>query len=279
MKKKCVVLLLTTALCMAVLSGCGQIKETEKTTTKDTITIGEEEAVDESADESAAVTEEEKTETQDDTEAAEKTAQEQAAELQEAEVESAQKKAAEAAGEFPMDEKQQSALYVMDSLLMCMMENDSTYEPQNPEFFWSALFYEIGNYGYLREGTSTIESDGVEGVAKVYYRTAQEYASALFADYSDLLPLPDGMTSVQMNPQDNEQYLFQMGDRGISAARITAWTDNGDGTYQATAELYGTDDNSVLATGEFTLVDSPYVDAVSEPIFYYTVSDAKLLAE
>ncbi len=176
-----------------------------------------------------------------------------------------------------MDEKKESALWVMDSLLMCMYENDYAYEPTNPEFFWSALVYTIGNYGYLREGSGMVESDGVEGVAKVYERVVQEYATALFEDYDDLPEIPSDMTMVYVNPDDSEQYCFLMGDRGISASRITEWRENGDGSYQAEIEFYALDDDSVIAVGKYTLVDNPYLDGITDPIFYYTVRDAQIV--
>lgn len=183
----------------------------------------------------------------------------------------------ESTGEIQLDEKTKSALRVMDSLLMCMCETEYTYEPENPEFFWSALFYTIGNYGYLREGPGLIESDGVIGVATAYYRVVQEYATGLFEDYNDLLEIPADMSMVYVNPEDGDQYCFLMGDRGASAPRLTSWTDNGDGTYHATAEIYGLDDKSIIVKGEFTLIDNPYLDAFSDPIFYYTVRDAKIV--
>ena len=80
--------------------------------------------------------------------------------------------------EIAIDEKKESALQVMDSLMLSMLENDYVYEPENPEFFWLALFYEICNYGYLREGSGMIE----EGIAKVYYRVVQDYATGLIED-------------------------------------------------------------------------------------------------
>lgn len=186
-----------------------------------------------------------------------------------------QETTAESAG-VVMDEKKESALCVMDSLLMCMYENDYAYEPTDPEFFWSALYYTIGNYGYLRESSGMVESDGVEGVARVYYRVVQEYATALFEDYDDLMEIPSDMTMVYVNPDDSEQYCFLMGDRGISASRITEWKDNGDGSYQAVIEFYALDDDSVIAVGEYTLIDNPYLDSIPDPIFYYTVRDAKI---
>ena len=42
--------------------------------------------------------------------------------------------------------EQQNMLAVMDSLNMCMLENDWEYTPEDPAFLWTALFYTIGNH-------------------------------------------------------------------------------------------------------------------------------------
>ena len=42
--------------------------------------------------------------------------------------------------------EQQNMLAVMDSLNMCMLENDWEYAPEDPVFLWTALFYTIGNH-------------------------------------------------------------------------------------------------------------------------------------
>lgn len=42
--------------------------------------------------------------------------------------------------------EQQNMLAVMDSLNMCMLENDWEYAPEDPAFLWTALFYTIGNH-------------------------------------------------------------------------------------------------------------------------------------
>lgn len=260
-KKKCAILLTTVFSAMA-LSACAGAETKTKVTTTEYETLGETEE-----------TEEEISETEGTNEDTAADGGASAGDDSSVEADAEETQTADQ-GDVVLDEKQQSALYVMDALMMCNTETGKTYAPKDPDYFWTALFYLVGNYGSLREGSGAIESDGVEGIAKVNYRVAQEYATALFEDYSDLLEVPADMTSVTVNPDDSEQYLFLMGDRGLSAARITAWTDNGDGTYSASAELFGTDDKRVIATGEFTLVDNPYLDGITEPIFYYTVSTA-----
>lgn len=166
--------------------------------------------------------------------------------------------------------EQQNMLAVMDSLNMCMVENEWEYEPENPDFFWSALTYTIGNYSNLRDnetsGLITIE----DGVMKVYYRLVQEYATGLFEDYSDLLEIPAGNTMVALDA-DNEYYDFNMGDRGLSYGKIVSWVDNGDGTSTVETQLLGAEDDSVIADYIYTLVANPYADGIEDPLFVYTI--------
>lgn len=71
--------------------------------------------------------------------------------------------------------KQQNMLAVMDSLNMCMLENDWEYTPEDPAFLWTALFYTIGNYPNIRDNESTgaIKIDSYEGIMTVYYKLIQ----------------------------------------------------------------------------------------------------------
>ena len=67
--------------------------------------------------------------------------------------------------------KQQNMLAVMDSLNMCMLENDWEYTPEDPAFLWTALFYTIGNYPNIRDNESTgaIKIDSYEGIMTVLF--------------------------------------------------------------------------------------------------------------
>ena len=46
-----------------------------------------------------------------------------------------------------MPENMESMVAPIDSLARCMLGNKLTYDPQDPEFFWTALYYFVGGYG------------------------------------------------------------------------------------------------------------------------------------
>lgn len=174
--------------------------------------------------------------------------------------------------------EQKSAIPIMDSLIMCMEENNMTYEPTDPLFFWTAMSYEIGIYGHLRDADAM--ADNGNGMATVPVEMVEEYADMLFQDYGELLEIPADMTMVQ-HSADGESYDFGLGDRGTNTTKIISWTDNGDGTNTVVAGLYEMDENGEAVgepvSYEFVLGDSPYVDTMSDPIFYYAVQSAKKL--
>lgn len=170
--------------------------------------------------------------------------------------------------------EQQNMLPVMDALVMCMEENSYSYDSTNPEFYWSALFYVTNQCGLEREGNG-VTSDGVEGIMKVYYRVVQEFATATFADYTDLMDIPDGVEYVKLNPDDNEEYWFNMGDRGNIASKIVSWETESDGSQTVVTQIYDSVDDEVIAEYKFVLVDNTYADGVSSPTFIYSVKSAE----
>lgn len=78
-------------------------------------------------------------------------------------------------------------LMPMDALMMCAVEEEKNYDPADPEFFWGALFRELGNHSDASSLITTNENWELQ----VPRQVAQEFATGLFADYSDLLAVPD----------------------------------------------------------------------------------------
>ena len=51
-----------------------------------------------------------------------------------------------ASAESSWGEALQNMLMPMDALMMCAVEEEKNYDPADPEFFWGALFRELGNH-------------------------------------------------------------------------------------------------------------------------------------
>ena len=166
-------------------------------------------------------------------------------------------------------------LAVMDSLNMCMVENDYSFDAADPQFFWSALFYTIGNYHDLRdnEGDGMITCDYESGYMKVFYRLVQEYASGIFEEYEDLPEIPEGCP-VTLD-EDTEYYDFMMGDRGMSYGKIVSWTEYEDGTNLVETQLLDPSDETIIADYQYVLVENSYAEGITDPMFTYTVRSAE----
>ena len=83
----------------------------------------------------------------------------------------------------------------IDALARCMVENNLEYNPEDPDFFWTALYYFAGGYGLKHEGVEEL-TDTYQ--LKVPSTVMEEYAIALFSDYKGLPELPEMFPTMRM---------------------------------------------------------------------------------
>lgn len=165
------------------------------------------------------------------------------------------------------DETLLHMLMPMDALMMTAVEQGQDYDPFSPEFFWGALYRELGLYADASSLITTEES----GEIKVPRQTAQEFATGLFADYSDLPALPESLSSMIRYDEGWDAYFLSPGDRGLSAAELLTASPTEDGGYDMTARLYDVTDSSDICVYRFHLVPNAYADGITEPLFLYSV--------
>lgn len=158
-------------------------------------------------------------------------------------------------------------LMPMDALMMTAVEQGQDYDPSSPEFFWGALYRELGLYADASSLITVEES----GEIKVPRQTAQEFATGLFADYSDLPALPESLSSMIRYDEGWDAYFLSPGDRGLSAAELLTASPTEDGGYDMTARLYDVTDSSDICVYRFHLVPNAYADGITEPLFLYSV--------
>lgn len=163
----------------------------------------------------------------------------------------------------------------IDSLARCMLENDMAYDPQNPEFFWTALFYFVGGYGTNHPLIETEEDYRL----KIPRKAMQEHASVLFSDYDDFPEVPYELADRITYDDRWDAYTMTTGDIGLSETRLTNITSTETG-YSLTAELWETDeDPSLIAAWEVALVKNPYADSISDPLYLYSISAMERIDE
>ena len=161
----------------------------------------------------------------------------------------------------------------IDSLMLCMLENNKTYDAVDPEFFWSALYYFLGNYGEENDLVTVTE----DGKLKVPKKVAQEYAIALFANYDDLLPLPDTLSDSIIYDKDLDAYLLTKGDRGLSETILSNYQET-ESNYTVTAKLVSTtEDNEVLGECTVTMQKNAFADGIVDPKYFYSVADMTIV--
>ena len=170
------------------------------------------------------------------------------------------------------DETLLHMLMPMDALMMTAVEQGQDYDPSSPEFFWGALYRELGLYADASSLITVEES----GEIKVPRQTAQEFATGLFADYSDLPALPESLSSMIRYDEGWDAYFLSPGDRGLSAAELLTASPTEDGGYDMTARLYDVTDSSDICVYRFHLVPNAYADGITEPLFLYSVESMSL---
>ena len=170
------------------------------------------------------------------------------------------------------DETLLHMLMPMDALMMTAVEQGQDYDPSSPEFFWGALYRELGLYADASSLITTEES----GEIKVPRQTAQEFATGLFADYSDLPALPESLSSMIRYDEGWDAYFLSPGDRGLSAAELLTASPTEDGGYDMTARLYDVTDSSDICVYRFHLVPNAYADGITDPLFLYSVESMSL---
>ena len=169
-----------------------------------------------------------------------------------------------------MPENMASMTAPIDALARCMLEQDLEYDPQNPEFFWTALFYFVSGYGLDHELVT--EEEGTYQL-KVPTPVMQEHATALFAGYNDLFDLPSIMNgNISYNP-DWDAYTVSRGDIGLSQMQIISYEKTEDG-YLLRTHLLSTDsEKELIQAYDVVLTDNAYVDGIESPLYFYSVKE------
>ena len=146
----------------------------------------------------------------------------------------------------------------VDALVRCMLENDMTYDPEDSEFFWTALCYFAGAYGQHHPLAELSDTD-----LTLPTQAVQEHAIALFVTYD----------------ADSDTYRFSLGDIGLSETTLT-FEEEQNGIVTVRAELRSTmEDKSLIGAWCVTMTENTYADSIAEPLYLYSISSVTPLDE
>ena len=161
----------------------------------------------------------------------------------------------------------------IDALARCMLENHMTYDPKDPEFFWTSLYYFVGAYGLEHDLVEETENYKL----KVPRKVMQEHAIVLFSDY-DLLELPAVMEGNIEYDNSWDAYLVSRGDIGLTEMKLTNAVPTETG-YTLTAELWSVGETSEqIGVWEVTLVKNTYADGIENPLYLYSISSMQQIS-
>ena len=167
-----------------------------------------------------------------------------------------------------LPEDLQTMVEPADAILMAMVESGEAYVPKDPDFFWHALYLFLGMYS---ENHLLVEVS--DASLRVPRKVAQEYATALFYEYDELLPLPESMADFVTYSEAEDAYYLGRGDRGLSESVITRWAEEGDEAYYLEVEMRSTMDDQVIQSAIFLVQKSEYTDGMTNPTYHYQIAN------
>ena len=172
--------------------------------------------------------------------------------------------------ENKMPENMASMTAPIDALARCMLENGLEYDPEDPDFFWTALYYFTGGYGLNHELVT--EKEGTYQL-QIPTPVMQEHATALFADYTGLFDLPSIMKGNISYDSGWDAYSVSRGDIGLSQMQIISYEKTKDGHLLRTHLLSADSEEELIQAYDVTLVDNASVDGIENPLYFYSVKD------
>lgn len=161
-------------------------------------------------------------------------------------------------------------LIPVDSVLLYQVEYGNDIKTEDPEVIWQLLHYAVGNYGAFYDRAELIEGDFVADRAVV-----QEFLSAFIPEMEEIPDIPDSLKDRIHYKEEEKQYYFAAGDRGLSQTEILSYQYPDNDTVIIRARLYGVDDDVTIKEGTFTFSRNGYAAGVVEPLFYYSLVKAE----
>ena len=154
-----------------------------------------------------------------------------------------------AQGTAPAQADASQAMYpAVHALVMAMTENHLDYDPEDPEFLWTSLYYMLSLYGQMDQ-----RAEFTDDTLLLPGEVIQDYAAALYPDVSSLPDIPSPI-SQRISQAGNGIYRLARGDEGLSQVTVEPPIYLAEGTVVMNGALVALEDNSVLRKFQVTLL-------------------------
>lgn len=135
----------------------------------------------------------------------------------------------------------------VNALVMAMVERDLNYEQEDPEFFWTALYYMVGIHHVNDFRVTTTDE-----FLYVPEEMMADCAYALFG--SDLMALP--VSLADYITEEAEGYRLARGDAALVESVLVAWENLGDGRFLLQGDFRSLVDASVICSFDCEVLEN-----------------------
>ena len=167
-----------------------------------------------------------------------------------------------AQGSAPAQADASQSMYpAVHALVMAMTENHLDYDPEDPEFLWTSLYYMLSLYGEMDE-----RSELTDDTLILPSEMVQDYAAALYPDVATLPEIPAPISERISYHASDGTYRLARGDEGLSQVTVEPPIYLSSGAVVMNGALKSLEDGSTLRDFQVTL-------AARDSMFGYIITD------
>lgn len=163
----------------------------------------------------------------------------------------------------PDENKLKAMLPVFEAIINA--STDEIYDGNDPYYFWSVMYF-IGVNNGTANPKAMVAPDDINIIIPT--QLVDEYASALFANYSKMPALPEDMDFPITYAKDQDAYLMELSDSGEVEYAISSYEAVSDTQITATVQVKYDDGTQEY---KFVLQTNSTAAKMQSPVFYYAV--------
>ena len=153
----------------------------------------------------------------------------------------------------------------MDAVMVAAQVTGIDCDPENDISVWTTMYYYMALYGPLVPGAGYTENNEYLYVGEDVIREA---GRVLYGEEYSLPPIPEQIQRISVH--DDGKYYIKMDPRPDGYPIFCSAVKNGDGTYEAVAQLI-TDHGKIISTQSFHFEPKMDTNALLGESYAYTI--------
>ena len=134
------------------------------------------------------------------------------------------------------------------ALVLAMAENQLSYDPGDPEFVWTSLYYMLSLYGQMDE-----RAEFTDDAMTLPAEMVRDYAAALYPDAAQLPDIPSPISQRIAYSAADDSYRLARGDEGLIQVAVDHSQTQQNGQVILSGRMTALEDGSTLYTFQATL--------------------------